>query len=262
MEKIEVSIIIPVYNSFEILDELNQRILKSLKNVNLSENFELIMINDFSKDKSWDKIKYLSSKYNYIKGINLSDNFGQHNAIMAGLNNCKGEYVITIDDDLQHPPEFFPEIIKKLENYDVCYTNYRNRKHNFWKKIVSKINNIVSSFLLNKPLNIYLSSFRGLKREVVLDIIKFNKPNVYIDGIIIRATKNIGIISVNHDERKSGKSNYNLRKLFILWSNMIIDLRFYPIRISSIFGFILKFFVILLRKKENKPQYEILEQVP
>ena len=70
------------------------------------------MINDFSKDKSWDKIKYLSSKYNYIKGINLSDNFGQHNAIMAGLNNCKGEYVITIDDDLQHPPEFFPEIIK------------------------------------------------------------------------------------------------------------------------------------------------------
>ena len=107
-----------------------------------------------------------------------------------------------------------------------------------------------------------MSSFRGLKREVVLDIIKFNKPNVYIDGIIIRATKNIGIISVNHDERKSGKSNYNLRKLFILWSNMIIDLRFYPIRISSIFGFILKFFIILLRKKENKPQYEILEQVP
>ncbi len=262
MKKAKVSIIIPVYNSFEILDELNQRILKTFENINLSESFEVIMINDFSKDKSWEKIEHLSSKYNYIKGIKLSENFGQHNAIMAGLNNCNGEYVITIDDDLQHPPEFFPEIIKKLDNSDVCYTNYRNRKHNSWKKTISIINNIVSSFLLNKPLNIYMSSFRGLKRNIVLEIIKFKKPNVYIDGIIIGATKNIGMITVDHDERKSGKSNYDLRKLFILWSNMIIDLKFYPIRFSSVFGLILKFFVILFRNKENKPQYKISEYTP
>ena len=90
----------------------------------------------------------------------------------------------------------------------------------------------------------------------------FLPKTVEMNSLLRKATKNIGIIAIDHDERKSGKSNYNLRKLFILWSNMIIDLKFYPIRISSIFGFILKFFVVLLRKKKVKPQYEILEQIP
>jgi len=261
MKKIKVSIIVPVFNSSEILDELNQRVFKIMKNINLLNNFELIMINDFSNDKSWEKIKELSTKYNYLKGINLTENFGQHNAIMAGFNNCIGELIITIDDDLQHPPEFLPDIIDKLNSYDVCYTNYRKRKHIIWKKIISNINNIISSFLLNKPLKIYMSSFRGLKKKVVLNIIKFKKPDVYIDGLILRSTKNIAMITVDHNARKSGSSNYTLKKLFILWSNMIIDFSFYPLRFASVFGLILKFFITVIRKKNVKPQYEIKEKI-
>ena len=255
----KISIVVPVFNSSDILDELVIRIKNILEKLSYEDNFELILINDCSNDNSWIKIKNLSKKYFFIKGINLSENFGQHNALMAGFNNISGDYVITLDDDLQHPPEFIPNIVEKLNNFDVCYTNYKNRKHVGWKKTVSTINNIISSFLLNKPLRIYMSSFRGIRKNIVLEIIKFKKPDVYIDGLIISLTKKIEIISVEHHARKKGDSNYTLKKLFILWSNMLINFSFFPFRISSIFGIILKFLVKLVRKKNIKPQYEISE---
>ena len=178
---------------------------------------------------------------------------------MAGLNNCTGEYIITIDDDLQHPPEFFPDMLEKLKSKDVCYTNYRNRKHKGWKKLVSNINNLVSSFILNKPIEIYMSSYRGMTSEIKSKIINFKKSNVYIDGLIMKYTKNIGMITVDHHARKFGESNYDLKKLFILWSNMFLNFSFFPIRLSSIFGIILKFFVKIFRKNNNKPQFKVLE---
>ena len=129
----KISIVVPVFNSSDILDELVIRIKNVLEKSDYKDNFELILINDFSSDNSWIKIKNLRKKYFFIKGINLRENFGQHNAIMAGLNNLSGDYVITLDDDLQHPPEYIPNIIEKLNDFDVCYTNYKNRKHIGWK---------------------------------------------------------------------------------------------------------------------------------
>ena len=216
-----VSIIVPVYNSSPILEELVQRIALTMKSLNLENNYELLLINDASEDDSWKTITLLIKQFTFIKGINLSENFGQHNAIMAGLNNCHGDYIITIDDDLQHSPEFFPDILNVLKTKDVCYTNYKNRKHIGWKKFVSKLNNVISSFILNKPLRIYMSSYRGMVKKIQLQIIQFKKSDVYIDGLIKNSTKNIGMISVDHHARKIGESNYNLKKLLILWSNMI-----------------------------------------
>ena len=256
----KLSIIIPVYNSSEILDELNQKIIKVMEKIKLINNFELFLINDYSKDNSWEKIKKMSKKFPFIRGLNLKKNYGQHNALMAGMNHCNGDYIITMDDDLQHPPEFIPDILKKLELCDVCYTNYRNRKHIGWKKLVSKLNNLVSSFLLNKPLKIYMSSFRGLRKEIITNIIKFKKPDVYIDGLIINETKRIEMITVDHHSRKSGQSNYTFKKLLILWSNMMLNYSFLPIRISSIFGIFLKLLIILFRKKNTDNQFEILEK--
>lgn len=256
----KLSIIVPVYNSSDILNELHRRILKTVTKMNLVDDFELILINDFSADESWKNIKILSNSYNYIKGINLTENFGQHNALMAGFNHAKGNYIITLDDDLQHPPESFPEIVDKLKNFDVCYTYYKNRQHVHWKKAVSYINNVVSSFLLNKSLKIYMSSFRGLKKNVVTKIIKFKDPDVYLDGLIIRSTKKIGMITVEHHARLSGDSNYDLRKLLILWSNMLINFKFFPLRFASFPGSILKFIIKIFRKKNKKLQYRILEK--
>ena len=176
---------------------------------------------------------------------------------MAGLNHCSGKYIITIDDDLQHPPEFFPQILEKLRDNDVCYTNYKNRKHDGWKKFVSNLNNIISSFILNKPLKIYMSSFRGFREKIKNQIIKFKEPNVYIDGLIINSTKSIGMITVDHHARKFGESNYDIKKLFILWSNMILNFSFLPLRSASIFGIIIKIIVKIFRKRNIKPQFKI-----
>lgn len=257
----KISIIIPVYNSEQILEELIERINNVLKQIYLKESSEIIMVNDFSMDGSWEKIKDLSKKNSNIKGLNLTENFGQHNALLAGLHLCSGDNIITLDDDLQHPPEFFPDILEKLKEHEVCYTNYKNRKHLTWKKIVSKINNVVSSFLLNKPLNVYMSSFRGLNRKIVLEIIKFKKPNVYLDGLIIESTKNIGMITVDHHARKKGESNYTFQKLLVLWSNMIMNFSFLPLRPASLVGICLKFLIKLFRRDNKKKQFEILEQI-
>ena len=257
----KVSVIVPVYNSSLMLGELCQRILNEMDKLKFRNDFELFMINDFSTDKSWEKIKELSRKFDFIKGINLNENFGQHNAIMAGLNYSTGEYVITLDDDLQHPPEFFTQILIKLNEADVCYTNYRNRKHIGWKRFVSYLNNIISSLILNKPVKIYMSSFRGFTKQINLKLISFKGPDVYLDGLIINSTKNIAMITVDHHERKFGESNYNLKKLFILWSNMILNFSFLPIRFASLFGGMLKILIKFFRKKNTKPQFEIKEMV-
>lgn len=256
-----ISVVIPVFNSSKILVDLNTRIQNTMSKFIENNNLELILINDCSQDESWDVIKKLAADNSYIKGINLTENFGQHNAIMAGLNNSMGKKIVTLDDDLQHPPEFINDILKKLDNYEVCYTNYKNRKHVGWKRAVSGINNIISSFLLNKPIAIYMSSFRGIDRKIVNEIIKFKEVNVYIDGLIIKSNARIGMINVEHHERKQGKSNYSFKKLLILWSNMVINFSFLPFRPASIFGISLKILIKLLRKKSDKPQYKILEIV-
>jgi len=256
----KLSLIVPVYNSSDILIELIDEINASMKKTKLINNFEILLINDFSQDNSWEVIKSLAFKYKFIKGINLAKNFGQHNAIIAGLNFCTGEKVITLDDDLQHPPEFIIKIYDKLNDFDVCYTYYKNRQHLKWKKVASSLNNIVSSFLLNKPFYIYMSSFRGIKRNIIENMIKFKESDVYLDSLILKSTKKIAMITVNHNNRLRGESTYTFKKLLILWSNMIINFSFYPLRIASFFGIALKLLVRLLRKKNNKTQYSILEK--
>tara|TARA_B100001057_G_scaffold71463_1_gene65719 strand:+ start:4194 stop:4982 length:789 start_codon:yes stop_codon:yes gene_type:complete len=257
----KLSIIIPVYNSELILAKLHKKINNVVSEMNIENNFEIIFINDFSEDNSWDEIIKLSKKFEHIKGVNLTNNFGQHNAIMAGLGISTGEKIITLDDDLQHSPSFFPQILEELKNYDVCYTSYINRKHKLWKKILSYLNNLISSFLLNKPLNIYMSSFRGLNRKIVNNILNFKRPDVYIDGLIINITKKIKMIDVEHYKREYGESNYTFKKLFILWSKMILNFSFFPFRVSSIFGIFLKIVIKLLIKKNRKPQFEIKELI-
>ena len=127
-----LSIVIPVYNSENILDDLINQISLEIKKTNLLKDFEIILVNDNSLDNSWNKIKEIANNQNNIIGINLSKNFGQHNALMAGIKNSKGDFLITMDDDLQHPPSYIIDIINKLsEGFDVCYTKYQNNKYSF-----------------------------------------------------------------------------------------------------------------------------------
>ena len=160
-----LSIIIPVYNSELILPKLVQEIEQTLIKSNFEK--ELIFVNDFSEDNSWFVIKKLVNSYKYIKGINLKKNYGQHNAISAGLSFSSGKYIIMMDDDLQHDPSYILNILNELEkDFDACYVKYLKRKHSMWKKFLSNINHITSSYLSSKSTKLYTSSFKGINRKI------------------------------------------------------------------------------------------------
>ena len=259
----DLSVIIPVYNSENIVEGLVDKIIDSLSKISIIRKYEILLIDDSSPDQSWSKIKKLSLKYNFVKGIKLKENFGQHNSLLAGMNHCSGSVIITMDDDLQHSPDSISKLLIQINNgFDVCYTNYLNRKHPAWKKIVSWLNNLISSYLLNRPYRLYLSSFRAIKKEIVNQIIKYNGSSVYIDSVILKITRNLTITPVEHYERPHGKSNYTFTKLISLWSDMAVDFPVSPIRISTFFGVIIKSFIIayrkiFFRKKYSKPLFII-----
>ncbi len=232
---VDVSIVIPVYRSENILPHLVEQISKVLFN----RKFEIILVNDCSPDNSWNSILELKKEYPNIVGVNLSKNFSQHNAIMAGLNHARGETVVMMDDDLQHPPEKLPELIKVInEGKDVCYTNYVKRKHKKLKIVGSKIANYIAMILLDKPKKLYLSSFKAISKSLCEEIIKYSGPYPYIDGLILQATKNYGIIDIPHNDRFEGRSNYSTVKLVSLFIKMATGFSVIPLRVVSYLGFL------------------------
>ncbi len=242
-----ISIIIPVFNSEQTIETLVNNIEKTLEN---NYEFELILVNDSSEDESEKKCKDLVKKYNNISLFSLSKNTGEHNAIMAGLNNCTGDYAVIMSDDLQHSTSALLELIKygikEKDNFDVVYTYYNKKKYGFFKNLGSKFNNLVANFLLAKPKNLYLSSFKFMNRFLIQEIIKHQSPFTYIDGLILGTTNKIGKIKVEHSERLHGKSGYTLIKLLQLWSNMSTSFSIFPLRLSLLMGSILSFLGFVL----------------
>ncbi len=216
-----ISVVIPVYNAANSLDELYQRLINTLQKI--TDNFEIIMIDDFSKDNSYDKILQLHKKDNRIKAIKLAKNFGQQNALICGFNYVKGDFVVTLDDDLQHRPEDIIALYKTIKKgYEVVYNIPVERKYSFYRKIGSKITNYLFAFITPKKSEIRVSSFRIMSRKLIEKIIKYKAAFVYISVIILKHTDNIGNIYVSHKNRRYGKSNYNILKLIRLFIKLYI----------------------------------------
>lgn len=239
----KLSICIPVYNGAQTIDELVKEVQVNL----FDHELEVILVNDGSQDNSAEICIDLVKQYNFVKFINLRKNFGEHNAVMCGLNYSTGDYVAIIDDDFQNPPS---EIIKLLNvslshNYDVVYSKYEEKKHHWFRNLGSALNDKVATFLLNKPQDLYLSSFKLIKKEVVNEIIKYRGPFPYIDGLILRVTDNIGTEYVEHSERINGESNYTLTKLISLWLNMFVNFSIKPLRIATVVGMVISFISFL-----------------
>ena len=232
-----ISIIIPVFNSESTIEILVNNIVQTL-----GENykFEIILINDSSKDNTEEKCKKLVEKYMNIVLYSLAKNFGEHNAVMAGLNKCSGDYAIIMDDDLQHSADSLLELIKfgmkEKNNFDVVYTYYDKMKYNFFRNFGRKFNDLIANLLLDKPKFLYLSSFKLINRFLITEIIKYRSPFTYIDGIILGITNKIGRVKVVHNQRSQGKSGYTIRKLFQVWSSMFTGFSVVPLRLSLILG--------------------------
>lgn len=242
-----LSIVVPVYRSATILPELVRQVHAAMAQEGWADDFELLLVNDCSPDDSWATIRTLAQAHPFVRGISLRRNAGQHNAIMAGLRNVRGRYVVVMDDDLQHPPSEVADLIRALESgYDVCYTRYRNRQHAVWKQLGSRFNDWVATLLLSKPKNLYLSSFKAMRREIADEVVKYDGPYVYVDGLILDVTQSITSIEINHQARYEGESNYNLRRLVSLWMKMATSFSVFPLRVAIYLGFSLGILSVLM----------------
>ena len=242
-----LNIIIPVYNSEKVLSELVNSLIDKIKNITKIKTYKIILINDCSEDNSWSNINEICKKNTSVVGINLTKNYGQHNALIAGLNYIDGDYIITMDDDFQHSPKEIKNLIGKVnEGFDVCYTKYNQNKYGFLKVLGSKINNKLSNFLIDKPKDIYLSSFKCMTKKIALEIRKYDGPYVYLDGLIFDITKNVTSINIEHQKRKEGNSNYNFVKLFTLWLRVLTSFSIAPLRMLTFLGFLMVFLSTLV----------------
>lgn len=231
----KVSIVIPTYKGEKSIAKLVEQLILQLCEISL----EIIIVNDSSPDESHSVCMNIQKNYPFVvRYIRLGKNVGEHSAVMAGLNYAAGDYVAIIDDDFQNPPiEVLRLVEYTLDNhFDVVYTAYTEKKHSWFRNFGSWVNDVSASMLLGKPRSLYLSSFKCLSRYVLAEIIKYKGPFPYVDGLILKCTDNIGVLTVEHSDRAEGESGYTFKKLMQLWLNMAINFSFLPLRISFILG--------------------------
>src|SRR5690554_1139220 len=241
-----ISVVIPVYNSANSLEELYQRLYNTLSRI--TDNYEIIMVDDHSGDNSYQEITKLHRKDNRVKGIRLAKNSGQQNALFCGFKHIKGDYVLTLDDDLQHNPEDIISLYRTIcKDYEVVYGIPEEREYSsLYRRIGSKLTNLLFDIITHKDSDIRVSSFRIMKKGLVNKIIKHQGTFVYISALILNNTARIANVNVSHSKRSYGKSNYNFFKLLKLF------LRLYIYHGNSSF---LKLF------RSKKPQYIIKEKI-
>lgn len=242
---VKVSILIPVYNSEKTINRLVEELIIHLGPL---YKLEIVLVNDNSADRSEEVCISLFEKYREtLKFYSLSKNVGEHSAVMAGLNKVSGDYTVIMDDDFQNP---ISEVVKLVDaaladSHDVVYSFYDKKRHSLFRNLGSRFNNKVASFMLKKPEDLYLSSFKILNRFLVSEIIKYTAPFPYIDGLILQTTSKIGRVKVEHHERKEGSSGYTLRKLVSLWLNMFTNFSIMPLRVAIVVGLTFAFLGLL-----------------
>jgi undecaprenyl-phosphate 4-deoxy-4-formamido-L-arabinose transferase len=236
----ELSIIVPVYRSEACLPELARRVHDAV-GPHVAD-YELILVNDASPDASWQVITSLASSLPSVVGINLRKNVGQDNAIMAGLHHASGEAVVIMDDDLQHDPADVPALCRALRGgFDVAYAAFEHKRQALWKNLGSWFNDRVAVIVLGKPKHVYLSPYKAIRREVVNEIVKYDGPFTYVDGIIFNITSNITQVPATHHARFAGRSNYNLLRSIRVWLKLATGFSVIPLRIATIIGGVISF---------------------
>lgn len=248
----KISFVIPCYNSEKTIENVIAEIENTIK-VRGRDTYEIVLVNDCSKDNVWEKIKSIARQNSHVKGICFSKNFGQHSALMAGYRKASGDIVVSLDDDGQTPADEVYSLIDKLEEgYDVVYASYEHKKHSVARNMGTKLNNYMCEVLLGKPKNLMITSFFAAKKYVIDEIIRYENSYTYVPGLVLRTTRNISSVPVCHREREIGNSGYSFVKLVALWVNGFTAFSVTPLRVSmfmgmgsAVIGFIYLIYVVI-----------------
>lgn len=233
-----ISLVIPVYNSAECIRELHRRIDAALNKI--QREFELIFVEDCSNDHSWEIIKELAKLDQRVVGIKMSRNFGQHNALLCGIRAAKGTLIITLDDDLQHPPEEIQKLLLGLEEgFDVVYGAPEMQQHSSIRNLASYATKVVLEGAMGTKNATKVTAFRAFHTHLRNAFARYRGPTVNIDVLLTWATSNFTAVRVRHEPRKTGKSGYNTRKLVKHALNMITGYSTKPLQLASMMGFAL-----------------------
>jgi glycosyltransferase involved in cell wall biosynthesis len=230
-----LSIVIPVYRGANTIGQ----VVREVSALRPAGGLEIVLVNDGSPDNSGDVCRALLADATVpIIYVEHTRNYGEHNAVMTGLRRARGDYVISMDDDLQNPAEEVVNLYDhaRIGGWDVVYTRYAVKQHAGWRNLGSRFANAVADRLLDKPKGLYLSSFRCMSRLVVESVTRYTGPYPYIDGLIMQVTQRIDSIEVRHLPRIEGRSNYNLTRLVRLWLNLATSFSLAPLRLAIFLG--------------------------
>ncbi len=238
-----ISVVVPVYRSETILPELVRRLQQVLDGI--SSSHELILVNDCSPDGSWDVIRQLQRQSASIRGINLMRNYGQHNALLCGIRAARYDLIVTIDDDLQHPPEEIPKLLAALtDRYDVVYGTPEQQQHGFGRDLASMATKLALQSVMGAEIAGKVSAFRAFRSHVADAFRQYEGSFVSIDILLTWGTNRFAATAVRHEQRKQGTSGYTFRKLVTHAMNMMTGFSTVPLQFASIVGFILTLFGI------------------
>jgi glycosyltransferase involved in cell wall biosynthesis len=235
-ERRSVSVVTPVYNGEASVAELCQRLAEVLPRI--SAQHEIILVNDGSRDRSWEVISELCSRSPVVRGLNLMRNYGQHNALLCGIRAARGELIVTMDDDLQHQPEEIPRLLARLnEGFDVVYATPEREQHGFWRAIASRITKLALRSAGGPEVAKNVSAFRAFRAELRDAFAGYQSPFVSIDVLLTWATSRFAAVRVPFEPRRSGLSNYTFSKLVRHAFNMLTGFSAAPLQLASLVGF-------------------------
>jgi undecaprenyl-phosphate 4-deoxy-4-formamido-L-arabinose transferase len=237
ISSLDVSVVIPVYNAEKSIAPLCIEIMAALS----CRSLQIVLVNDGSRDSSHEACLGLCGRYpEVITYLRLSKNFGEHNAVMAGLKAARGDYTLILDDDFQNPPSESPRLLAHCiaGGFDAVYGAFIEKRHSYWRNMGSWLNGSMSRWLLGKPKGLYLSSFKCLNRFLREKVVEYTGPWPYLDGLILRSTDRVGQVAVEHHERTKGVSGYTPAKLISLWLTIFASFSPAPARLAGATGLI------------------------
>ena len=236
-----VSFVVPCYCSANtigsVVDEI-ERTMPSLPQY----DYEIVLVNDCSPDSTFSVLSDLAEKDGRITAVDLTRNFGQHGALMAGFHHCRGDIVVCLDDDGQTPADEVGKLLSKLEEgYDVVYASYEHKQHSKFRNWGTRINNRMTEIMLGKPKDLAIPSYLAAKRFIIDEMLNYKHCFPYVDGLVLRSTRRICNVPVDHRQRQQGESGYTFGKLIALWMNGFTSFSVKPLRLATYAGVLTAF---------------------